>query len=50
MLLAGDVGGTKTLIGLFEPGPARPKLIDSRAYRTLDYPDLRALTQQFLRD
>ncbi|RPI52446.1 MAG: glucokinase, partial [Acidobacteria bacterium] len=50
MLLAGDVGGTKTLIGLFAPDQARPRLIGSRTYRTIDYPNLRALTQQFLRD
>jgi glucokinase len=50
MLLAGDVGGTKTLIGLFSRDPSRPALIESRTYRTIDYPNLRALTQQFLRD
>ena len=37
MLLAGDLGGTKTIIGLFKPRRARPALIDSRTYRTLDY-------------
>ena len=26
MLLAGDVGGTKTLLGLFRPGHVRPRL------------------------
>ncbi len=50
MLLAGDVGGTKTLIGLFARDSSRPRLIDSRTYRTTDYPHLRALTEQFLGD
>ena len=42
MLLAGDIGGTKTLLGLFESravrAPARRSLV--RAFTTLDYPDL----------
>ena len=50
MLLAGDLGGTKTSVGLFERATARPSLIDSRTYRTLDYANLGALTLQFLRD
>jgi glucokinase len=50
MLLAGDVGGTKTFMGLFAHGAERPDAVDVRAYRTLDFPDLGALTKQFLRD
>src|ERR671914_363712 len=50
MLLAGDVGGTKTFIGLFTSGAARPDAVDMRVYRTLDFPDLTALTERFLRD
>ena len=50
MLLAGDVGGTKTLMGLFARGVERPNEVDVRSYRTLDYPDLSALSRQFLRD
>lgn len=49
MLLAGDVGGTKTLIGLFAPGPRRPAAIDTRTYRTLDFSDLSAIASEFLR-
>jgi glucokinase len=49
MLLAGDVGGTKTLLGLFAPGPRRPSAIDVRSYRTLDFPDLTELAAEFLR-
>ena len=50
MLLAGDVGGTKTFLGLFQPGAGRPGAVTSRAYRTLDFPDLGALCLQFLRE
>ena len=50
MLLAGDVGGTKTFLGLFARGAMRPDLVEMRSYRTLDSPDLGALCAQFLRD
>ncbi|MEO5739306.1 MAG: glucokinase [Vicinamibacterales bacterium] len=50
MLLAGDVGGTKTFLGLFRRGVRRPDSIEARAYRTLDFPDLGALCLQFLRE
>ena len=50
MLLAGDVGGTKTFMGLFARGAVRPDEVDVRSYRTLDFADLRALTKQFLKD
>jgi glucokinase len=49
MLLAGDVGGTKTLLGLFEPGPARPIARVVRAFSTLDYPDLIGMIADFAR-
>lgn len=50
MLLAGDVGGTKTFMGLFARGASRPEAVDVRSYRTLDFPGLVALSTQFLRD
>ena len=50
MLLAGDVGGTKTLMGLFARRDSRPAEIEVRAYRTLDFADFGALTLQFLKD
>jgi glucokinase len=50
MLLAGDVGGTKTIIGLFNRTAARPELIHTRTYRTIDYTSLAALSREFLRD
>jgi glucokinase len=34
MILAGDVGGTKTLLGLFQPGTTRPLPVALRAYET----------------
>ena len=50
MLLAGDVGGTKTFIGLFAPGVKRPEAVDIRSYRTLDFSDLSTLCLRFLHD
>jgi glucokinase len=50
MLLAGDVGGTKTLLGLFERGDPRPRPIVSRAYPTTDYPSFTAILDAFARD
>ena len=50
MLLAGDIGGTKTFMGVFERTGDRPRAIDVRSYRTLDFPDLGALSKQFLID
>jgi len=50
MLLAGDIGGTKTFMGLFAHDAARPDAVDIRSYRTLDYPNLGALAKQFLTD
>ena len=40
-LLAGDVGGTTTRLGLFERTAARPRPVKVREFATLDFPDLR---------
>jgi glucokinase len=48
MLLAGDIGGTKTLLGLFDPLPARPRPIAVHSFATLDYPDLPSIVGAFL--
>lgn len=48
MLLAGDLGGTKTLLGLFRPAVGRPELLDVREYTTLDFPGLSAMLSAFL--
>jgi glucokinase len=50
MLLAGDIGGTKTLLGLFEPAGDRPKSLVVREYATLDFDALEELIQVFLDD
>jgi glucokinase len=49
MLLAGDVGGTKTLLGVFERGDTRPVSIELRAFTTLDYSSIIAMIEDFLR-
>src|SRR5687767_12609461 len=49
MLLAGDVGGTKTLLGLFSPAPDRPTPIEVGEFVTLDYDGLEPMVREFLR-
>ena len=48
MILAGDIGGTKTQLGLFDSVPARPKSIAVRTFSTLDFPDLPSMIASFL--
>lgn len=48
MLLAGDIGGTKTLLGLFAPGPDRPAPIEIGEFVTLDYDALEPMIREFL--
>jgi glucokinase len=48
MLLAGDIGGTKTLLGLFDAVPARPRPVTVQSFVTLDYPDLPTIVATFL--
>jgi glucokinase len=48
MILAGDIGGTKTQLGLFDSVPARPRPIAIRTFSTLDYPDLPSMIAAFL--
>lgn len=50
MLLAGDIGGTKTLLGLFDPGSPRPRPLVIRSFPTLDYVDLTAMIAVFVAD
>ncbi len=49
MLLAGDVGGTKTHLGLFAPGPERPHPTLAREFATLAFPNLGDIVETFLR-
>lgn len=48
MLLAADIGGTKTLMGLFERGADRPVPIVTREYATLDFESFEELVETFL--
>src|SRR5262245_17934098 len=48
LLLAADIGGTKTLVGLFERAPERPRAIVARSFGTLDYDHLPAMIAEFL--
>jgi glucokinase len=50
MLLAGDIGGTKTLLGLYERDGDRPRQLVVREYATLDFDSVDELTQVFLDD
>src|ERR1700750_179503 len=50
MLLAGDIGGTKTLLGLFDSGPARPRPISIRGFATVEFADLAAMIETFRAD
>jgi glucokinase len=50
MLLAGDIGGTKTLLGLFEAESPRPRAVAVRSFVTLEYDDLAAIVTEFTRD
>jgi glucokinase len=50
MLLAGDVGGTKTLLGLFERGDPRPRQVEVRSYPTADFPSFTAILDAFTAD
>ena len=48
MILAGDIGGTKTLLGLFSLDGPRPSRISFAAYSTLDYAGLPEIVDVFL--
>jgi glucokinase len=50
MILAGDVGGTKTLLGLFDSRGLRPAPLVVREIPTLDYPDLLTIVESFAMD
>jgi len=49
MILAGDIGGTSTRLGLFDPARRRPQQRALRVYTTLDFPDLTAMIAAFLK-
>ena len=47
-LLAGDIGGTKTLLSLYRPVGDRLEWLASERYSSADWPDLAPIVQQFL--
>src|SRR4051794_7518098 len=49
MVLAGDIGGTHTRLGLFEPDSPRPRPVAVRVFTTLEYPALAAIVNEFMR-
>lgn len=50
MLLAADVGGTKTLVGLYRPQGVRPSSVTTRVYATLEFANLSQIFDAFLED
>lgn len=48
LLVAGDVGGTKTNLGLFRWESGKPHLVRGTQYASADYPGLAALLGEFL--
>jgi glucokinase len=50
MLLAGDIGGTKTLVGLFAPDGRRPRAVEVRSYATARFAGVLPLLDAFLQD
>jgi glucokinase len=50
LVLASDVGGTKTLVGLFRPSGCRPEDVVTREYATQDFDSFAHLVQTFIND
>jgi glucokinase len=50
MLLAGDIGGTKTLLGLFDRQRPRPQPIAVRTFGSLEYDGVEPMISELLRD
>jgi glucokinase len=50
MLFAADVGGTKTLLGLFERAGRRPTPVVTRSYATSHFQNFRDVVDAFARD
>lgn len=48
LFLAGDIGGTKTRMGLFAAGKTRPALKSERIFSSKSYPDLESIVEEFL--
>jgi glucokinase len=50
VLLAGDVGGTKTLLGLFERAHPRPRLVAAHSYLTNSFTSFTQIIDSFAAD
>ena len=50
MILAGDIGGTNTRLGLFDQSTDRPRQIDVAVFPTLEFRGLDAIVSAFTRD
>ncbi|MBN1932954.1 MAG: glucokinase [Desulfobacterales bacterium] len=48
VILAGDIGGTKTMLGLFAQGKKRPLLRQVEAYSSREAPNLQNIIQRFI--
>lgn len=48
LILAGDIGGTKSYLGLFAADPADFTPLAERRYATRDYPDLAGMLAAFI--
>ena len=49
MIVSGDVGGTKTLLGEFEPAAPRPRLVATHEYATAEYASFVEILDKFER-
>ena len=49
-VLAGDIGGTKTLLGLYRVAGGAPTLLREKLYATLDFKTLEEVASDFLKD
>ena len=50
MIFAGDIGGTKTLLGLFDSRTARPHAVHMRAFQTAAFQGLTEMIHEFSTD
>jgi glucokinase len=50
MIMAGDLGGTKTLLGLFERAERRPRPLVAREYPTQEFDSFTGILDVFARD
>jgi glucokinase len=49
MILAGDIGGTKTNVGLFEVRAGKSTAVEMDTFPSRQYPGLEAITEEFLK-